>query len=584
MLRPIENASRERLLLDGIWRFRVDEDGAGRTERWWAADLPDAREMPVPASYNDIVPDARIRDHVGDAWYQTTVVPPRAWAGRRVVLRFDAAAHHATVWVDDEQVATHRGGFTPFEVDVADRLRPGERNRITVALDNRLDLSTMPPGRQHTTPAGATTQALTADYFNYAGLHRHVWLYTTPEAHIADITVTTGVDGPVGVVAYDVTTVGAGEVGVRLVDASGAEAAAALGRVGHLSVPRVHLWEPGEGYLYRLEVTFGTDVYELPVGVRTVAVEGRRFLINGRPFEFKGFGRHQDSPIRGHGHDDVVMLHDFALLDWIGANSLRTTHYPYAEEVIEYADRHGIVLIGESEAGMINLAMDFGPRSGPPPQTFGPDGFGAEAQAACVAAVRELIRRDKNHPSVVMWSLSNEPDSAAEGARAFIAPIVGTARELDPTRPVCFTNVFLAPPARDRITDLFDVVCLNRYYGWYQHGADLASAERELVGELDEWARRHDKPILLTECSAEALPGVHDVVSTMWTEEYQAEVLEMVARVAAAHEGVIGQHVWSFADFRTRQEIIRPVGNRKGVFDRDRTPKAAAYALRRLWR
>jgi beta-glucuronidase len=144
--------------------------------------------------------------------------------------------------------------------------------------------------------------------------------------------------------------------------------------------------------------------------------------------------------------------------------------------------------------------------------------------------------------------------------------------------------MFLAPAAKDRIADLFDLVCLNRYYGWYLDGGDLASAGKRLAAELDEWAARHEGPILITECGAEALPGAHEVAATMWTEEYQSEVLELVARVADGHEAVVGQHVWSFADFRTRQEIIRPEGNRKGVFDRDRRPKAAAHALRRLWR
>ncbi|WP_206061185.1 beta-glucuronidase [Nonomuraea basaltis] len=580
----METVSRETKPLDGVWRFTVDADRAGRRERWWASDLPGTLDMPVPSSYNDVIPDASIRDHVGDVWYQTSVRPPTSWQGKRVVLRFDAAAHLATVWVGDEEVVTHRGGFVPFEVDVTDHLRYGAPNRLTVAVNNELSLSTMPPGKQYRTPAGATAQALTADYFNYTGLNRRVWLYATPHDHIRDVTVRTQLDGSTGLVGYDVVTSGPGAVEVRLLDAHGTRVAAASGHAGELVVPRVRPWEPGEGYLYRLEIGYGEDVYELPVGVRTVAVRGREFLINGRPFTFRGFGRHQESPVRGHGHDDVVMVHDFALLDWIGANSIRTAHYPYAEEVLDYADRHGILVIGEQEAGMINLAMDFGPRTGPEPQTFGPDGFGADAQEGCVTAVRELIQRDKNHPSVVMWCLSNEPDSAAEGAREFLQPIVTQARELDPTRPVCFTNVFLAPAERDRITDLFDVICLNRYYGWYLDGGDLASAEQRLTAELDQWAARHDSPILITECGAEALPGVHEVAATMWTEEYQSEVLEMVARVADAHEAVVGQHVWSFADFRTRQEIIRPEGNRKGVFDRNRRPKAAAHTLRRLWR
>ena len=128
MLRPQDTATRERKRLDGLWRFALDPGGAGRRERWWAGPLAGAREMPVPASYNDIYPDAALRDHVGDAWYQTRVrVPARLGRPSAIVLRFDAATHRAVVWLDDTQVAEHEGGYTPFEADVTDLVRAGRR-------------------------------------------------------------------------------------------------------------------------------------------------------------------------------------------------------------------------------------------------------------------------------------------------------------------------------------------------------------------------------------------------------------------------------------------------------------------------
>ncbi|MCZ9340610.1 beta-glucuronidase, partial [Streptomyces sp. TRM76130] len=122
MLRPRDTSTRERRSLNGLWAFRLDPEGAGREAGWWRSRLPGAREMPVPASYNDIVPDLTVRDHVGDAWYQTTVRIPAGWSGQRIVLRFDAATHRAAVWVDDALVAEHEGGYTPFEADVTDHV------------------------------------------------------------------------------------------------------------------------------------------------------------------------------------------------------------------------------------------------------------------------------------------------------------------------------------------------------------------------------------------------------------------------------------------------------------------------------
>lgn len=114
MLRPQDNARREGKSLDGLWNFAADRDGVGRAGRWWAGPLPGSRLMPVPSSYNDVLIDRELHDHVGDVWYQRTVAVPRGWSDQRIVLRFDAATHRAVVWVDDHQVAEHEGGYTPF--------------------------------------------------------------------------------------------------------------------------------------------------------------------------------------------------------------------------------------------------------------------------------------------------------------------------------------------------------------------------------------------------------------------------------------------------------------------------------------
>ena len=153
----------------------------------------------------------------------------------------------------------------------------------------------------------------------------------------------------------------------------------------------------------------------MPVGVRTVEVRGHEFLINGEPFYFTGFGKHEDAPVRGKGHDDAFMVHDFQLMDWIGANSFRTSHYPYAEEVLEFADRHGIVVIDETAAVGLNMGVVGGMSGTPPFPTFSEQYANANTQAAHAQHLRELIARDKNHPCVVMWCIANEPASNEDG-------------------------------------------------------------------------------------------------------------------------------------------------------------------------
>jgi beta-glucuronidase len=313
-------------------------------------------------------------------------------------------------------------------------------------------------------------------------------------------------------------------------------------------------------------------------------VDGARFLINGEPFYFKGFGKHEDSAVRGKGHDDVFMVHDFALMDWLGANSFRTSHYPYAEEVLEYADRHGIVVIDEVAAVGINSGLAAGVFGAKPFTTFSEETINADTQESHRRAIRELVARDKNHPSVVLWSIANEPESVTPESRAYFEPLAAEARRLDPSRPVGFANVSGASPDLDVIADLFDVVMLNRYYGWYVAPGDLPAAERALEAELKAWADKHGKPIIITEYGADTLPGLHDVLPGPWTEEYQVELLEMSHRVFDRIEAVVGEQVWNFADFATVAGVIRVGGNRKGVFTRERKPKAAAYLLRQRWR
>jgi beta-glucuronidase len=590
MLRPQDTATRERKSLNGLWRFRLDPSGEGRTQEWFRRPLPDAAEMPVPASFNDIATDATVRDYFGDVWYQTVVRVPRGWDGQRIVLHFESATHRATVWVNDAEVVAHEGGYTPFEAEVTDHLRAGEEARVTALVNNTLSFQTIPPGVIEDTPAGRR-QRYFHDFFNYAGIHRSVWLYATGHAHLTDVTVVTGLEGASGTVEYraEAEDAGGAEVRVVLRDAGGAEVATGTGAAGTLTVENVHRWAPGDGYLYDLEVQLVgdggevLDSYHQGVGVRTVAVDGARFLINGEPFYFTGFGKHEDIAVIGKGHNDAYMVHDFELLKWIGANSFRTSHYPYSQDVLDYADRQGIVVIDETAAVGLNMGLGGGIFGAQGYTTFSPETINDQSREVHAQAIRELVARDKNHPSVVLWSIANEPESDTEGAENYFRPLFDLTRRLDPTRPVGFVNVMLAPYGRCRVSQFGDVLMLNRYYGWYVNTGELEAAERAWEEELKGWASE-GKPIIITEYGADTYPGLHSLVPQPWSEEYQVEYLDMNHRVFDRIDAVVGEQVWNFADFATTSGIMRVGGNKKGAFTRDRQPKAAAHALRRRWR
>ncbi|EFQ32993.1 glycosyl hydrolase family 2 [Colletotrichum graminicola M1.001] len=199
-------------------------------------------------------------------------------------------------------------------------------------------------------------------------------------------------------------------------------------------------------------------------------------------------------------------------------------------------------------------------------------------------ATRELVARDKNHSSVVMWAIANEPGASEPGAREYFEPLVALARRLDPTRPLCYANEYQASVDRCLMSDLFDVLCLNRYYGWYLHTGDLEAAEEGLEAELRGWAAKFEKPIIVSEYGADTLAGLHTVGDVPWSEEYQSRVLEISHRVFDRVDSVVGEHVWNFAHFQTPSSFIfRVDGNKKGVFTRDRRPKMAAHTLRKRW-
>ncbi|KAM0723528.1 hypothetical protein Q7P37_000515 [Cladosporium fusiforme] len=591
MLKPQANSTRELVNLDGLWGFALAKEDS-QNDQSWTKPVPKGLEAPVPASYNDIFVDRKIHDHVGWVRYQRQVTVPRGWSGERCFIRVEAATHHGRVYVNDKFVVEHVGGYTPFDAEITNLVKPGETFLLTIAVSNELDNTTIPPGKIEVLANGDRKQTYQHDFYNYSGLARSVWLYSVPQQHVDDVTVVTDVQGTTGLIKYTVKSSGSTsdeQISIIVKDEAGETVGKASGSQGVVHIDNVNLWQPGEAYLYQFHAQIKgnngeiVDTYSVATGVRTVKVDGNKFLINDKPFYFTGFGKHEDTAVRGKGHDPAYMVHDFQLMDWIGANSFRTSHYPYAEEVMEFADRQGIVVIDETAAVGLNLAITSGLFGGITTPTFSPETCNDKTRDANAQAIRELIARDKNHACVVLWSITNEPSSSEEGAREFFEPLVKLTRELDPSRPICFINVMFATYDKDLISDLFDVLCLNRYYGWYMQMGDLDTAEKHLEAELLGWQRKYNKPMLMTEYGADTLAGLHSLHDLPWSEDFQVRFYEMYHRVHDRVESMVGEQVWNFADFQTSVQIFRVDGNKKGIFTRDRKPKAVAHSLRKRW-
>lgn len=586
--------TKSRLLMDlsGIWDFRLD-NGKGFEEKWQEKPLEKAMPMPVPSAYNDLTEEEEIREHYGWVFYQKKfALPKRSVEGQRVLLRVGAAAHFARVYVNGVFVCEHKGGFLPFETEIGELLADGE-NLLTIAMDNRIDYTTLPVGGTKDMLGGMFAfgdeeekkprNYPNFDFFNYCGLIRPVKIYTTPADYIEDITVVPKTEGKKAELSYEIDAVGNGKVHVEIYDAEGVCRGKSDGAKGVLEMAEAVLWEPLKPYLYQIKVTFGEDEYVLPYGIRTVRVDGTRFLINEKPFYFKGYGRHEDTFPAGRGLNLPMNAKDMALMKWQGANSFRTSHYPYSEEMMRLCDEEGFVVIDETTAVGVNLTFGGGANfGGEQVKTFDKE-RGVQTREHHEQVIRELIKRDKNHACVVMWSIANEPDSAAEGAYEYFAPLYELARREDAQkRPCTLVSVQMSKPEEDVSAKLSDVICLNRYYGWYAHGGALETAEKALKKEMAFW-KTVGKPVMFTEYGADTVAGFHDTFPMMYTEEYQVAYYEMNHKVVDGLDFFVGEQVWNFADFATSQSLLRIGGNRKGLFTRDRKPKMAAHYFKERW-
>ncbi len=574
MIPPQTSALRLAIALED-WLGRADPEDRGET-LGWTAGIPDARPVAVPGSWNAQLAPAGLEHHAGAFWYQRDIELP-AWDGD-FVLHFGGACHHASVWLDGEPAGTSSAPMLPFAIPVS-APRPGRRLRAVVRVDSRFapDGEMMGITRADYVAEGRPKDEyhppVRFDFLPHGGLCEPVHLCLLPRARLESVRVASRLvpNGAIVEIASRATGLARvrARIGTVVVEVPPGEPLAC-------ALPGARLWSPGDPFLHELTLE-GLDAagrvvdsLRLPVGVREVRVEGRALLLNGQPLRLTGFGRHQEMPVSGRAVPPAALVRDAACLAWVGANSVRNAHYPHGEAWLDLCDRLGILVI--SEAFSVNL--DFRRVTD------------ATLAGHC-RAVEQLIARDGNHACVIAWSLANEPGYLGEadyrGSGAYWQTLFAHARRCDPGRPLLHANV-QAAGLDDPAFDHADILALNRYHGWYQMPGDPGRAAAALADELDWLAARHDKPIFLSEFGADAIAGAHGFGSGLFTEEYQAELVERLWQVISAHPAVIGGHVWVFADFATAEHSRRAVGNRKGAFTADRSPKLLAHKLRALWR
>jgi beta-glucuronidase len=588
MLYPQFNTYRSRWECPEFWKFKADPGKIGEKERWFL-DFDSNVEIAVPGSWNEQLEELALGNYVGTAWCSCSLYVPQEPDGRRYWLRVGSADYRAKVWVNGKEVGQHQGGFLPFEFEISAAVLPGATNRLTMLVNNELSAETIPQGifaedyeredrlREETFPPARF------DFFPYGGIHRPVIVYSTPTAYIEGVRVDTFVQSATtGMVHVRVAAKHAEGLNVRcLVEhakSEGPHEVSIKDGVAQLSVKiePCRFWSPSDPHMYLLGITLLrdnriVDAYEMNIGVRQVSVVDGKLLLNGNPVYLKGFGRHEDFPVLGKAYSAPLVVKDFGLMKWINANSFRTSHYPYSEETMAMADRQGFLVIDEVPAVSLDLRY-----------------ANSKTLTAHKQAVGDLIERDYNHPSVIMWALGNEPNLVGDegyyrGSGAeYWKEVFTFARSHDASRPMTVPNCTRAG-ANDPVFEFSDILAINRYYGWYEFPGRIERGIAVLDREMEALHKKYGKPIFMTEFGADTIPGLHSTGDQMFTEEYQEKFLEQYINLLRSKKYVIGEHVWNFADFRTPQHFRRVLLNMKGVFTRTRQPKAAAFKLRRLW-
>ena len=567
MLYPQRNKIRHFIDLSGFWDFRFDPDDKGVGENW-TRGFNNGCPIAVPASWNDQFADDR--DFLGPAWYQLKFTMPSEWDKKKILIRFGSVNYLSDVWLNGEVVGHHEGGHLPFEYDISNKIIT-EDNLLIVRVDGRLSDNYLPPsGNPMNYPQ------TNFDFYPFCGIHRPVLLFAIPYKGLRNITVRTSIRDTIGIVDVTIETIDLSEANVKLsLKGFGSEItdSSKLEQNIHkmiLEVKDANFWNTESPNLYDLTVDIVKensviDSYLLKVGIRTIEVKGDKLLLNGDPIYLTGFGRHEDFPITGRGYIPPVIIKDYSLMKWIGANSFRTSHYPYSEQMMDLADRLGFLIIDEIPAVGLTFRKTVIDRH----------------LELCHQYIEELINRDKNHPSVIMWSLANEPQGSIRSSE-FFKSLSEKARELDNTRPITIVHMMAV---KDKVFESCDVLCINRYYGWYIETGNIEEGCKILAKEMDTLFEKHQKPIILSEFGASSIPGWHSQPPEMFSEEYQTDFIKKYIEVCRSKPYVVGEHVWNMCDFKTPQGIMRMGAmNYKGVFTRDRRPKMVAHFLRKLWK
>ena len=546
---------RARESLDGDWRFGVDQHDNCLRSKWYEEVYADScgRPLPVDFSFDDWetipVPSCwnLLRDryflHEGSCVYVRSF-DYEAVQGERVFLRFGAANASAIVFLNKQYIGMHTGGYTPFCLEVGDLLQ--NSNRLLVVVNNTR--------KGHGVPCDNT------DWFNYGGLYREVALLRLPQTFVKDFFISLEPGNNFKRIQASVQIDGEDQNGVAVLEIPELGACVNIpikdGRGEVVFSAEARLWMPDAPKLYDVSVSYGDDHVKERIGFREIAVKNGCIYLNGNEVFLRGVCAHEESVQNGNSLTETEIRENFALAREMGCNFMRLAHYPHHEAAARIADEVGIMLWEEIP---VYWAIAF-------------ENAGTYQNAD--NQLSELIIRDRNRASVIIWSVGNE-NADTDERLSFMKKLVSRARTLDGTRLISAACMVDSRELviKDRLYPHLDVIGINEYYGWYE--PDFAKLPQIFKNS------RPDKPIVISEFGADAKAGAAGEPGELYTEANQRAVYEKQLDVLSGIEYVKGLCPWIFFDFRCPRRLhhMQNYYNIKGLLSADKKYRKPAFEV-----
>jgi beta-glucuronidase len=557
--RLVNVTGRETESLNGKWNFAPDLYDTCRRSHWFNAGRLDAagREFPldfdwenwelmsVPSCWN--LQKTELRYFEGCGVYTRTFRYFARNKGERLLLRFEGASYRATVFLNGTLIGTHDGASTPFNADISEIVK--EDNRIIVSVDARRSPDRVPMDN--------------TDWFNYGGIYRDVALVRLPHVFIKDWFVRLGDDS--STVLADIYAAGAEGTavnGTALLEISelgiSQEISVKEGRGGAKISACPELWSPENPKLYDVTLTFNSDnnvdTVRDRIGFRTIMTKGNDILLNGKKVFLRGVSVHEDHFLLGKTTNEEIIRGTIRDLKDMNGNYLRLAHYPHDARFARIADEEGVLLWEEIPVYWA-IAFDR-----------------ADTFADAENQLTELVLRDRNRASVIIWSVGNEnPDT--DSRLAFMSRLAQKTKTLDGSRLVSAACLIKHDKLliEDRLADYLDIIGINEYYGWYD--PDFEKLPKILSNSSPV------KPVLICEFGADARLGQRGTVDELWTEDKQKYIYEKQVETFKKCPYIAGTTPWILYDFRCPRRLNRYQEgfNRKGLIDAEREARKPAF-------